>query len=564
MKRARSQDPGTFNETDAFVDDMQTFLDSLPASAGKRSKVETEDHIGANSLLGADSVIAEMQDLLDSLSVTCADTRPNLSVILRNFPDLRDFTCADIVSLTESWDDDETNIGQSPQFNPQQKQLLRHFTALFKLENEKNDPSSITNFIIRPDEQELESMGLEIYDVVTIIKEYDETLSPKQNIVLFLGKIGLDLSTWDVNRYFPTGIPAYNSGSVNTDQFNPRQKRIIEKFMSILIETETLHPVVHLPPAPKNWHRGRTDFDAKLAQFPLNTQFFGAAEVQDHKGLLVYTDKTSKPEDILQTLEKDLFRMVITAQQLADPQTINSEIAHTAVVVVTTHGEIRCRNPHDVTLPSYLIPDGKTLTIISIATPTVVNVDYVDPTKTMDFINILRKHVSACNLRNDFIHPLEFSELYLNYVRDTKRVFRQKTFDKSLIFEEKDKKHIERFTQNYVDPRIVVFNENDYCIDKTLTEYNTRKDQIIKFNFVGWDQELMRPQTEVQLSEVCNYLFQIEGHKNVVLFDTSCSVLSGDPFGPAQERDISEDAGNLVGRQALNYGLNGGARSNRR
>ena len=146
------------------------------------------------------------------------------------------------------------------------------------------------------------------------------------------------------------------------------------------------------------------------------------------------------------------------------------------------------------------------------------------------------------------------------FVRLISNVY-QKMFEKSITFEEENRKHIERFMQNYADPRIVVFNENDYCIDKTLSEYNTRKDQILKLNFVGWDQELMRPQTEVQLSEVCNYLFKIEGHKNVVLFDMSCSVLTRDPSGPAQERDMSEDARNLVGRQALNYRLNGGKRS---
>ena len=393
------------------------------------------------------------------------------------------------------------------------------------------------------DDAKLKSLDLEVYDVLDEIKDYDISISPTRNIARFLNYTRKNFNTGDPRKYLNVAL-------------TPRQKRIRTKFQNIINWLSP--PVVHFPPAPKNWHRGRTDFDATLAQFPLNTQFFGAAEVQNKKGLLVYNDKT---EDILQTLEKDLFRMVITAQQLADPQTINSEIAHTAVVVVTTHGGIRCRNPHDVTLPSYLIPIGKTLTIVSIATPTVANFDYVDPTITMRFINILRKHVSGCNLRNEFIHPLEFSELYFKRVRDTKRKFRQLYFDKLFTFEEKDKKLNERFMQNYADPRIVVFNENDYCIDKTLTEYNTRKDQIIKFNFVGWDQELMRPQTEVQLSEVCNYLFQIEGHKNVVLFDTSCSILSRDPSGPAQERDISEDARNLVGRQALNYRLNGGKRS---
>jgi hypothetical protein len=395
------------------------------------------------------------------------------------------------------------------------------------------------------DDAKLKSLDLELYDVLDEIKDYDISISPTRNIARFLNYTRKHFTTGDPRKYLNVAL-------------TPRQKRIRTKFQNIINWLSP--PVEHLPPVPKNWHRG-TDFDATLAQFPLNTQFFGAAEVQDQEGLLVYTDKTSKTEDILQTLEKDLFRMVITAQQLADPQTINSEIAHTAVVVVTTHGEILCRNPHDVTLPSYLIPIGKTLTIVSIATPTAANFDYVDPTTTMNFINILRKHVSACNLRNEFIHPLEFSEFYYNHVRDTKREWRQKMFEKSITFDKKNRKHAKRFRQNYADPRIVVFNENDRCIDKTLTEYNTRKDQIIKFNFVGWDQELMRPQTEVQLSEVCNYLFQIEGHKNVVLFDTSCSVLSRDPSGPAQERDISEDARNLVGRQALNYRLNGGKRS---
>jgi len=83
------------------------------------------------------------------------------------------------------------------------------------------------------------------------------------------------------------------------------------------------------------------------------------------------------------------------------------------------------------------------------------------------------------------------------------------------------------------------------------------KNQLLKFNFNGWDQELMPPdkidndRPYYYLNEMCNQLFLDDKCINIVIFDWSCSTLS---------EGMPEKLSDVFMRNALKYRLNGGRR----
>ena len=168
-------------------------------------------------------------------------------------------------------------------------------------------------------------------------------------------------------------------------------------------------------------------------------------------------------------------------------------------------------------------------------------------------IDNLRSKVSTLNNENTFINPLDFAHLYLQDITQTKRFARQHAFEKTLdntlvMIKKGDEVYVPRYLKNYRDPRVLLFNEDDVCVNKQFEPNTSFSSQVLKFNFNGWDQDLMGPRTAYLLSDICDYLFKTEGHKNIVIFDWSCSNLP----------NLPEETANSISQKLVKFRLGGG------
>jgi hypothetical protein len=215
------------------------------------------------------------------------------------------------------------------------------------------------------------------------------------------------------------------------------------------------------------------------------------------------------------------------------------------------HGQYMCSSPKKSpqNIAMYTIPQGKTLTIVSVATPTSVDINHYGTIK-YNLIDGLRSLVSDLNMKNQFIDPITTATKYLDVIVNTKRYFRQLKHLHPLTAEVI---YNDNYLNNYTDPRVLAFNEFDDCIDKEYTfnrgrEHDEHETQLLKLNFSGWDQDLLPGNNcyNYSLSRLCDYLFNVENHKNILVFDFSCSI----------NNDIIEP--NQIKTRALDLHLNGG------
>lgn len=463
----------------------------------------------------------------------CVDVFPELTELISNCAWLKDYKCTDFLNVARFWptktEINEINESYRNRFNLQVKKLVVHIAAQINLKQAIQDPTSmigdIAKLMTRADHILCQCQGLETYDVLNAIKI--ETYNKK--------------CSFEINMMVITKARKYKP---NTSDLLIQKLNNVFQYEFGLYERKKYY---FTPMKRKQWH----DLSAPLEHNLVPGRFPKAQErlIPELETGFLYDERNNFD---FESIERDAFSLVINAQQTTTPQDITTETAHTAVVVVTTHGQYVCSEPKKSgqnksgrNIAMYTIPQGKTLTIVSVATPTVVDFNgytYIKET----LINELRSLVSDLNIKNQFIDPITTATKFLGALVKAKRFYRRVGQLKRFTHEE-----LNSFLENYTDPRVLAFNEFDDCIDKeyTFNEGLFHETQLLKLNFSGWDQELLPPQClNYSLSRLCDYLFNVENHKNILVFDYSCST---------NENIIGEEA-NQIKTRALDLHLNGG------
>lgn len=474
-----------------FSDHSETSLKRLKSETTYDENSDT----GYNEMLRA-TTECEMTSSNDLLTEPC-ETTPLIRSLIDNAPELATLSCGQLLTY------------RSP--NPQVQRLVNHISALIHLNDVetgltsdlKANVASLSDY----DKQMIQWAGLEIFDVLCPLKHFRRQYSLSNNLFDLLhphdlyrltealGPRGL-LKKYDllVQRLrIPNPFPRFNYKQIAVKRwFSDPASNVPRSAIPALVQTSTCF--------------GYGVNDVRIADDLEN-------------------------EDVLRTVETEMFRVVIETQQRTTPHA-SSPTAHTAVVAITTHGVVNCAERSALNAPMYTIPAGKTLTILSVATPNNVNClpdDIFD-----EIMDNLRRDVSELNVLNTFIHPLDFANKYITRISNVKSMLYEElnAASNGTASERKDYVDIQKFVHNYRDPRIVSFNEGDDCINKSYSaKENDKRWSVFKFNFNHWDHILQPPvregetNIEYQLSEICDYLFHVEEYKNIVLFDWSCSVI---------------------------------------
>jgi hypothetical protein len=456
----------------------------------------------------------------------CVDVFPELTELIKNCAWLKDLNCTDILNMASFWPPiNETDDLCKNMFNFQVKKLVVHIAAQIKLKRAIQDPTSMIGEIAKQmtvdDHILCQCQGLETYDVLNAIHTYDKTKS---------FEINMDTIT-KAQQYKPTTSNLLIQKLNNVFQY---EFGLSEKMKYCFA-----------PVKPKQWHNFLTHLAPNLVprRFP---QAQGPLTQELQTGF--FYEKSTNLD--FESIERDAFSAIINTQQRLTPQDITTETAHTAVVVVTTHGQYVCSEPKNDSqqdIATYTIPRGKTLTIVSVATPTIVDINGYLAIK-QDLIDPLRKLVYELNVKNQFINPITTAQKYLDFVVRLKRFYRralQTNMVKHVVYDS------DKYMANYTDPRAVAFNEFDVCIDKEYSFHDgpAHETQVLKLNFSGWDQELLpRCCCNYTLSRMCDFLFNVENHKNILVFDFSCSVTP----------QIIGEKATIIKDRALELHLNGG------
>ena len=452
----------------------------------------TPDHSGLHEI-----ILATRRDITagpgsKTHKMVCLDEYPELSELMYASK-LQHFSC----KLIQNMANNLHRIRSRPL-----QDILKHVNCTIQLNKLMSDPTSKIGLIARQmssyEKHVIEWQGLELYEVLTNLPTYE---------------IGVELPTNLRKRLIMM-------------ESTPLDPKLSQKFQNIMKFYQNMSRLSeqYLPITPKGWHSG---------------------VIGDFVPIVSCSETATPTSDALELIERDSFGLIIEAQQLANPQTTASKLAHTAVVTASSHGGVSCGNFTGETLPMYVIPPNKTLTIVSVATPTCVAINSYSGIKKI--ITQITRVVSRLNFNNYFIDPLQLANMFKHEINLMKQANRGFGIKQKL-------KHIEpelvaSFLQNYTDPRIVCFNTGDTCLNKKFTFNTASKTQLLKLNFDGWDQELMPPRLNVtdvnsgyHLSAMCDYLFKTESHTNIVLFDWTCSNVN-----------VSASNVDLVREKALHY-----------
>lgn len=434
----------------------------------------------------------------ETRKMVCLDQYPQLSELMY-VAKLQHFSCRIIENMAN-------NLHRIPS-RPLQN-ILKHVNCTIQLHKSMIDPTSRIGVIARQmstyEKQVIEWQGLELYEVLTNLPNYE---------------IQVDLPTNLRKRLIMM-------------QSTPLDPKLSQKFQNVMkfYQNKSKLSEQYLPITPKVWHRD---------------------VIGDFIRPVSCLEASIPTPDTLEIIERDSFGLIIKAQQLANPQTAESRFAHTAVVTASSHGSVSCGNFTGETLPMYVIPPNKTLTIVSVATPACININSYS--NIIKIITQIRRVVSRLNFNNYFIDPLELANMFKHEINLKKHEARDFGDAQKLGHIEPDQ--LASFIKNYTDTRIVCFDAGDTCLNKKFTFNTASKTQLLKLNFEGWDQELMPPQLDVtaanngyHLSAMCDYLFKTESHTNIVLFDWTCSVV-----------DVSASKVDLVREKALHYFYGGHA-----
>ena len=437
-----------------------------------------------------------------NINKRCSSFRAEFKELVRNSDTLAVMTCEELVSYAENW---ESNVRlQNPAiYNPQLKKIFLHMAALIKLKAATADTSSeigrIARLMTPSDSARIESQGLEIFDVLNVL-----------NLGMYNFKDSF-LANMFVFSYFKF--------------FKPGTSDVLIRKLDSVFGVEDLTVSRYGVLLPKQWHAS-SRYDSALS--------IGKTEICRISKQFIYEPNSENVD--LDSVELASMAVILEAQQQAQVKLGVNEVALTAVVSVQTHGSYECNNSISQELRIYRIPPGKTLTVVSMATPTEVAILFAASIENR--IDQIRNFVYRSNIANMFIDPVFTAKHFIRNLVRSKRAVRQLLKTSSLT-EDLPEKRV-NFLQNYTDPRIVAFAEGDACIDKLFTFNDVMNSQVTKFNFLGWDQDLFPHNgKEYTLGKMCDYLFLTEGHTNVLLFDESCSVIKISQCSNIQSSPVS-------------------------
>ena len=438
--------------------------------------------------------------------IPCYIEYPELRELLFNSNELRHCTTTDIENMDNHWGffstDEEKTDEVIKVYNPALQRLVRHINAKIQLKKALSDTTSriglIASRMTTNDKELLEWRNLDLYAVLKHMPRYN---------------IDKDLVS-NIQFHFALKDKVLLS-------FNE-----VAKLARIVLHKQGLTkelPLTYGPGSPKKWH----------------------CDIFHNSPVIL-----SGP-NVLSELEKDAFAMVISSQQQSSPQTISSITPHTVVVATLCHGMYLYVGAGAQDIPMYTVPAGKTITIISVATPSAIEINAGD----MPELEIIRNMVSDFNLRNEFINPHLFIDNFNRGIIEYKT--KRREWGLSGLLGHLNPDWLNHYLKTWTEPRFLFFNEGDKCLNKGYSNFPGRKKQLLKFNFNGWDQELMPPdkidndRPYYYLNEMCNQLFLDDKCINIVIFDWSCSTLS---------EGMPEELSDVFMRNALKYRLNGGRR----
>ena len=285
--------------------------------------------------------------------------------------------------------------------------------------------------------------------------------------------------------------------------------------------------------------------------------------------------------DAAELREETEFQRFIATQNRA--AAVAPLVDSTVLVAAMLHGAYADCNPSAaIPVPMFTIPTAKSLIIVSVATPGIVNyLDYEDA-----FLAVLRTIMQKPGFQTTMDRdPVHIAKELRDYVQDVKtdtKVGRERHIANSpaeyLALGPQNEANTASFVANYEHPRILYFKAGDNCIDKIFTADAGRQkwSRLLSLHVAGGtsatggaaevvQNDLMppfqnTPTPTLRLSQLCHQMFTVWGHSTIILVDTSCSVFSDSGacrLAPADQKTMSADffrrrlgGGRRVGRRS--------------
>ena len=221
-----------------------------------------------------------------------------------------------------------------------------------------------------------------------------------------------------------------------------------------------------------------------------------------------------------------------------------------------------------VSLPLFTIPDGKSLMILSVATPSAVEWNAPSLIK-MGIMRHIKERVSSdasCGFgASDGFSlngsPVEFMKEIQDKCTTEKRCWKEQLetgFRSDPYFLQNKTKQNElqearRFIQTYREPRVLYFKAGDNCPDKTFFIGGKTHNTLVEITPHGANKAVNPPKgNQLTLGQLCALLFS-HGRQNIFLIDWSCSVLFD-----LNNQCLPTPTQNLIGAMCIANRMGGG------
>lgn len=226
----------------------------------------------------------------------------------------------------------------------------------------------------------------------------------------------------------------------------------------------------------------------------------------------------------------------------------------TVLVMAQLHGGYDdCDIMASPPLPMFTIPHGKSLIIVSLATPGAAWFPLLKLEK--ELLSDLHGNLQDPSYRSTMDRdPVIIAKQVLEHGKTHKKKATDTLLVRSLnpppsYLQQGLEYHedVLHFLSTSDEPRLLYFKEWDNCADKTFS-----LDEDFKFKLISVrenvgddaDRNLFPPNTtHFTLSQLCYQMFIVSGHSNVILVDSSCSPflsVDGCPLPPAYRDSLAE------------------------
>ena len=267
-------------------------------------------------------------------------------------------------------------------------------------------------------------------------------------------------------------------------------------------------------------------------------------------------------------LEENAFAAFINAENRASKLYSDDTPSQTVLVGALVHGEYNC-NLESLEMPMFTIPEGKSLIIISVATPgdvSLTNSHYLDDEIIIGF----QERLQDPNFRVEMDHnPIHIAKI----IQTICEIDKLKSYQKALEIRDSSIIQVTDFFDNYEESRILYFKSGDNCANKIFNfESSETSKMLMKMvsicenackntekNLEPPRQRSSKNNTAMKLSELCYQLFTLSEHSTIILVDFTCSV-----FVDASDEYISSDnvARTQIANKAFQLRFGGGSNNN--